>query len=99
MARPILPWNATDDADDQKLVWHSKLDNRYLIEVQRTSSHKGALRVFDHQKRDKEIFSCNVSLLYGAPFGPDISDVADWQNKIVDFIDNTYSKQQKKSRK
>jgi hypothetical protein len=29
-----------------------------------------------------------VGLMYGAIFGPDVSDVAEWQRLSTDFVDN-----------
>jgi hypothetical protein len=36
----------------------------------------------------EEIFSRQVGLMYNAQFGPDIADVADWKEIVVNFIDN-----------
>ncbi|OGD30034.1 hypothetical protein A2833_02935 [Candidatus Azambacteria bacterium RIFCSPHIGHO2_01_FULL_44_55] len=93
MSQPLLSWDSADDTVHPQLVWRNKLDNRYLIEVHRTDGYSGKLYIFDHDKNDQEIFSLDVGLSYGATFGPDVADVQEWQEKALDFIDNTYNKQ------
>lgn len=90
MATPLVPWDS--DSTHANLVWRSKLDNRYLIEVQRVGDYTANLYIFDHEKDDKEIACWPVTLTYGARFGPDVDDVDDWMKKTEDFIDNTYPK-------
>lgn len=92
MSQALLPWDSPGNADHPQLVWRSKLDNRYLIEVHRTDDSHGKLYVFDHNKGDQEIFSQEVGLSYGAMFGPDVADVNEWQEKVLDFVDNAYNK-------
>ena len=88
MVKPIVPWNADETFTHKDIVWHSKLDERYLIEVRRTGSHTANLFIFDHNDEDKELTSFEVTLFYGAQFGPDVADVTEWQEKVIDFIDN-----------
>lgn len=90
MAEPLLPWES-NSRNHPQLVWREKLDNRYLVEVRRTGSNTGVLYVFDHDRGDPEIASWEVSLSYRAQFGPDVADIEDWQEKVIDFIDNHYS--------
>ena len=90
MSQPLLPWESEDTRHPQ-LVWRDKLDNRYLIEVRRIAGYRGTLYVFDHQRDDQEIFCWEVGLSFGAWFGPaDTTDVQEWEEKVLDFIDNTY---------
>lgn len=89
MAQPLIPWDS-ESIDHPDLVWRAKLDNRYLAEVHRTGSHSGTLYIFDHDKNFKEIARWDVGLSYGAQFGPDVADVAEWEEQVSDFIDNTY---------
>ena len=93
MSQPLLPWDSPEDANYPQLVWRSKLDDIYLIEVRHTNGCGGELFVFDQNNNDQEIFSMDVDLLYGAILGPDVDDVQEWQEKVLDFIDNTYNKQ------
>lgn len=90
LTRPLLPFDAPEDATHPDLVWQSILDDRFLVEVHRLSSHNGTLHIFDHNKNDEEIFSHPVELAYGAMFGPDSGDVLAWQGIVLDFIDNSY---------
>lgn len=89
MTKPLVPWDS-EDATHPSLVWWNKFDNRYLAEVHRVADYLGELYVFDHDKKDKQIACWPVGLSYGAMFGPDIADVAEWEEKVIDFIDNTY---------
>ena len=93
MATPLIPFDSPDGATHPQMVWNAILDDRYIVEVQRTGGATGNLLVFDHNKNDQEIFSKEVSLSYGARFGADVADVEDWAEKVTDFIDNTYDKQ------
>ncbi|KKQ32205.1 MAG: hypothetical protein US45_C0025G0008 [Candidatus Nomurabacteria bacterium GW2011_GWA1_37_20] len=93
MSKPLLPWDSPEDTNHPQLVWRSKLDDRYLIEAHRIDNRNGKIFAFDHNKNDQEIFSMDVGLSYGAMFGPDVADVQEWQEKVIDFIDNIYNKQ------
>ena len=65
-------------------IWESKLDDKWDCFVIRTSESTGQLIVSDNKD---VILRENVSLAYGAVFGPDISDVVLWQDKCVDVVD------------
>ncbi len=91
MSQPLLPWDSLENSHSN-LVWRSKMDKRYLIEIRRTGDYQGRLCIFDHIKNNREIASWDVNLSYGAMFGPDVADVDEWCEKIADFIDNTYNK-------
>lgn len=89
--KPLAKWD-DDESKNSKLVWWSKLDDRYQVEVQRvgqgdTDSYKGTLFIFDHKESDKLLFMQTVGLSYGAALGADIDDVCEWQEKAVGFID------------
>lgn len=67
------------------IIWEAKLDDLYECKVTRISEHKGKLTMLDPFNRiliDRE-----VGLLYGAVFGPDIEDVAYWEELCVAEID------------
>ena len=68
-----------------QIIWESTLDNRYAIQVVRVAPYLGKLVI---READEEIFSQQVGLSYGATFGPDVSDIADWQEIVLGFIDN-----------
>ncbi len=83
---PLLPWGSTDF--HPALVWRETLDGRYLVEVERTGPYSGVLAVFDHDSCDTLVASVDVDLMYGAIFGPDAADVADWKKQAMDFVDS-----------
>ena len=92
---PLANWD-DDKSSHPKLVWWSKLDKRYQVEVQRVGSgsesgYRGTLFVFDHQEDNKRLLSKEVGLSYQAIFGPDFQDVSDWQDKAAKFIDEELS--------
>ena len=68
-------------------VWSSELDGRYLVEVQRIDDRTATFYIFDKNESYKELFSRVVPLYYGAPFGPDVEDVAKWEEMGVQFVD------------
>jgi hypothetical protein len=71
-------------SESDLLIWASTLDDKYLVQVQRTAHYSGALCIFDGEKT---LLEQPVGLSYGAAFGPDISDVSDWEQRAVAFID------------
>ncbi|OGY65837.1 MAG: hypothetical protein A3A16_02105 [Candidatus Harrisonbacteria bacterium RIFCSPLOWO2_01_FULL_44_18] len=93
-ARPLIPWDS-EDANHPKLIWRNKIDKRFLIEVRRAGNYSAKLFIFDHQKNDRPIACWRVSLAYGAMFGPEVADVNEWQEKVVNFIDKAYLKRKK----
>lgn len=65
-------------------AWSSLLDKRYVICVNRTRPYRGELTISDAgQLLHRE----PVSLSYDARFGPDIDDIAYWQQLAVAFVD------------
>lgn len=68
-------------------IWHSLLDGRYLIEVQRIDASYGNFLVFDALDNHKELFHQKVPLRFGAAYGPDVEDVYEWQEIGVKFVD------------
>jgi hypothetical protein len=70
---------------NEQIIWESTLDNRYAIQVVRVAPYEGKLVI---READEEIFSQQVPLSYGATFGPDVSDIANWQEIALGFIEN-----------
>ena len=68
-------------------LWDAILDNKYFIYVIRTGEHVGQYNILDIDTQ-QDVFSCEVSLAYGAIFGPDVGDVQKWCDMGVDFVDN-----------
>lgn len=90
-ALPLANWD-DDKSLHPKLVWWSKLDGRYQVEVQRIgkgseSGYRGMLFVFDHQEENKKLLGEKVGLQYRAILGPDDQDVSDWQDRAAKFVD------------
>lgn len=66
------------------VVWTSILDGRYEVTVTRTGDYHGELTISEgNQVLNRE----SVGLSYGAIFGPDVADVADWRRIAVEFVD------------
>jgi hypothetical protein len=66
------------------IIWESKLDNVYECKVVRISERKGQLTVVNGETK---LLDQEVGLSYGATFGPDMDDVAYWQDLCVAKID------------
>ncbi|WP_433964601.1 hypothetical protein [Tunturiibacter gelidiferens] len=70
------------------VVWTSTLDGTYEVTVTRTDDYHGELTLSEgNQVRHRE----SVGLSYGAIFGPDVADVADWRRIAVEFVDGQKS--------
>ena len=65
-------------------IWSSMLDGRYRVTVHRVSRSRGELNIRDGNRL---IHRQEVTLMYGAIFGPDISDVATWQEIATTVVD------------
>lgn len=69
------------------IVWESVLDDRYRVTVIRTAPYRGTLRIEDREV-DRILHEEEVSLSYAAMFGPDLADVARWQELAMQVIDS-----------
>lgn len=70
------------------IVWRAELDNgQYICKVTRLSSYTGQLTV-ENTADSNTILDKEVCLSYGAQFGPDVEDVAQWQEMIIEAVDN-----------
>lgn len=77
---PVMDWDSTEATDGDWVVWWSRLDDRYQVEVTRepdNTSH-GKLTIYDHADDNAEVHTEQVGLAYGAVFGPDTGDVDQW---------------------
>lgn len=91
MHEPLADWDELDNTNatvPEKIVWGAQLDGRYQIEIQRIDNATASLCIFDHQDGMKELKCWDVTLSYGAMFGPDIDDVSQWMDMAADFVDN-----------
>lgn len=66
------------------VVWESKLDDIYECKVVRKAPYKGTLTI---ERDNSVLFNREVSLMYDAIFGPDVSDLAEWEDLCVNFVD------------
>jgi hypothetical protein len=67
------------------VVWTSTLDKRYEVTVTRSDDYHAELTISEgNQVLHREA----VGLSYGAIFGPDVADVADWRRIAVAFVDS-----------
>lgn len=98
--RGVLPSDGPADAlaplaesDDPTLsaavVWWSRLDDRYHVEVVRASgsAFDAELRVFDTAVGNRVLLREHAILDFGARFGPDVANVAAWQRRVVRLVD------------
>ena len=87
--KPIAEWDSDTPIYDG-LIWWSRMDKRYQVEVQADATNKyaGIFCIFDHKNDDKLIYSQPVSVSYGAPFGADMADVSAWCETACQIIDS-----------
>ena len=69
-----------------QVIWEAELDNVYRCEVIRLEERKGQLTV-KNVETNKVLLDQEVGLSYGAMFGPDMGDVAYWQELCVNAVD------------
>lgn len=88
---PMVSWESMDPSSVPELVWVTKLDGRFQIEVQRMKDeYKGVLCIFDHHESDRLLHAENVGLSYGARFGPDADDVLHWESLVTQYVDKNF---------
>ena len=83
----LASWEDNTGATDPQLIWWSRLDGRYQVEVQRSGERSAMLVIFDHANQGALVHQENTELLYGARFGPDVQDVERWKERAVHVID------------
>lgn len=76
-AGPVMDWDSTEEIDGDWIVWGSRLDSRYQVEVIRDPeiSSRATLTIYDHSDDDAVVHTLQMGLAYGAVFGPDVDDV------------------------
>lgn len=78
----------SDDKFSPNLVWEQTLDKgAYQARVERLNKYKGQLivtKVVD----GTVLLNEEVGLAYGSIFGPDVDDVAFWQEKTIAAVDS-----------
>lgn len=68
----------------EDVVWTSMLDRKYTVVVARVAPYVGELRI---EENDKVLHSRRVRLSFDALFGPDVAEVAEWQDIAIQFVD------------
>lgn len=68
-----------------EIIWESQLDGVFDCKVERIDERVGRLTVID--QFDRMLLNKEVGLSYGAMFGPDVSDIALWEDMIIKVID------------
>lgn len=77
--------------EDVDIIWYSTLDGeQFSAEVTRLREYAGRLTV-KHIESDETLLDVEVSLSYGAIFGPDVSDVGEWADKTIEVVDKWYT--------
>jgi hypothetical protein len=71
-------------AEDDLTVWSSMLDGKYMVKVIRIEPYRGELTVAEG---DNVLHREDVLLSFDALFGPDVADVASWQEAAMTFVD------------
>lgn len=71
-----------------EIVWSSLLDNAYDCFVSRIGESLGQLRVVNIDTKEV-LLDQEVELSYGAQFGPDVDDVAYWQDLCTQVVDKS----------
>lgn len=70
------------------MIWNEVADGKYRCTVTQTGDgYQGLLRI-THIETDLVIHEQEVGVSYGAPFGPDFEDVAEWTGICLDTIDS-----------
>lgn len=86
---PIMNWDSTEPTDGDWIVWWSRLDDRYQVEVTRAPDNttRAKLTIYDHANNNAEVHTEQVNLAYGAVFGPDTGDVDQWRTIALKVVD------------
>jgi hypothetical protein len=72
--------------DDGDVVWKQTVDDgEYQCSVTRVDGYLGELKIVND---GVVIHHEQVGMAYGAVFGPDMDDVATWQERCIFVIDN-----------
>lgn len=69
---------------ENETIWEATLDGVYECRVERLSRDVGRLTM---RQGDNDLLDKEVALSWGAAFGPDVGDVADWQTICAEAAD------------
>lgn len=105
LLQPKAHWETEQVTEPGSLIWWSRLDGRYQIEVHQAREETlkaleldeggdigyiGILCIFDHGNENTLLMAEMVGLSYGAIFGPDVADVLAWQDRSIAFVDELH---------
>lgn len=72
---------------EENVVWENTVDGgTWGCKVTRQGDYQGELEVWNVESGEV-ILSEIVGLAYGAIFGPDVDDLAQWQDRTIKAID------------
>ena len=70
-------------------IWQNRLDNKYDVFVEsKNNGRNGYTGDLVIKENEKELLREQVIISFAARFGPDIGDVASWEIRCCEFIDN-----------
>jgi hypothetical protein len=75
---------AAPEESSKKEIWSSMLEGRYTVTVHWLRPYRGKLTIWEGEKL---IHSQKLALMYHAVFGPDVDDVATWQEIATTVVD------------
>ncbi|MEJ9076833.1 hypothetical protein WKY82_00275 [Gordonia malaquae] len=86
---PIMSWDSEADTDGDWVIWWSRLDGRYQVEVVRSADSRDVaeLRIYDHTSDDALVSAETVAVTAGAVFGPDTGDISNWRAAAASVVD------------
>lgn len=70
-----------------QIVFEALLDEAWNVKVTRTADYNGELTITPVGETDP-VYRREVTLSYNAAFGPDISDVYEWQDIAANWVDD-----------
>lgn len=71
-------------AEDELIVWSSMLDGKFTVKVTRIAPYRGELTIAEG---NHVLHREDVLLSFDALFGPDVADLASWQEAAITFVD------------
>ncbi len=71
---------------DKSVIWRGSVDGgQFEVSVTRTGESTGTLLILT--ATGEVLLTESVGLMYGAQFGPDVDDVAEWRERAIEIID------------
>lgn len=78
------------------VVWQQTLDQgAYTLRVTRADEDTALLQVIDNETEEVILTKDRLPLAYGARFGPDVDDVAEWQAMTIEAVDDHNQQKEK----